>query len=117
MGTRLNASERFRVLIQNRIDALVTNLEQDSKSVETVELDQTRVGRLSRMDAMQIQQMDLALSRRQQNELAGLKHALKRLEDGEFGECQDCGEEINPRRLEIDPTATLCISCATKRES
>lgn len=82
-----------------------------------MELDQARVGRLSRMDAMQIQQMELALSRRQQGELAGLKNALKRLDDGEFGKCLECGEEIDPRRLEIDPVATLCISCATKRES
>ena len=95
----------------------MSSLAQDSKSSETLELDQTRVGRLSRMDAMQIQQMELALSRRQQDQLAGLKQALKRLEDGEFGDCLECGEEIDPRRLEIDPVATLCISCATKKET
>jgi DnaK suppressor protein len=113
----LSGSDRFRDLIQRRIEALLESLEQDGRSTGTVELDQTRVGRLSRMDAMQIQQMELALSRRQQGELAGLKNALKRLDDGEFGECLECGEEIDPRRLEIDPVATLCISCATKRES
>lgn len=110
-------SRHFRALIELRLQSLLTSLEQNRPGTNSVELDQTRVGRLSRMDAMQIQQMDLALSRRQQGELAGLKKALKRLDDGVFGECLECGEEIDPRRLEIDPVATLCISCATKRES
>ncbi|MGI9319097.1 MAG: TraR/DksA family transcriptional regulator [bacterium] len=109
--------EYFRTLIQQRLDGLIASLEQDSKSTETVELDQTRVGRLSRMDAMQMQQMELALSRRQQGELLGLKRALKRLDDGDYGECLECGEPIDPRRLEIDPIASLCISCAQRNET
>lgn len=96
---------------------LLPSHKRDNKSTNSVELDQTRVGRLSRMDALQMQQMELALSRRQQQELIALQHALKRVENGEYGECFECGKEINPKRLEIDLVATLCISCAAQKET
>ena len=107
----------YRKILQRRLETLVSEINHHRQDSEAVELDQTRVGRLSRMDAMQIQQMELALSRRQQDELIAIKQALKRLDDGEYGECFACGEDIDPRRLEIDPIATLCISCAQQRES
>ncbi|MBT8444490.1 MAG: TraR/DksA family transcriptional regulator [Gammaproteobacteria bacterium] len=82
----------------------------------TVELDQTRQGRLSRMDAMQAQAMSLEANRRREQQLARLKSALKRIEAGDYGWCLECGEPIDPRRLEHDPAAPLCIACAEKAE-
>ncbi len=87
-----------------------------SAGIETVELDQTKVGRLSRMDAIQIQQMGLASERRRKNELNALDAALKRIELGEYGLCNQCDNEINPKRLEIYPAVTLCIQCASALE-
>jgi DnaK suppressor protein len=81
---------------------------------QTVELDQSRVGRLSRMDALQGQQMALEAGRRRQLQLKGISTALQRIESGEFGYCLACGEAIDVRRLHIDPTSTLCIICAEK---
>ncbi len=81
-----------------------------------VELDQTKVGRLSRMDAMQAQAMAQASGQRRERMLRGIDAALKRLDEGDFGYCQECGEDINPKRLEFDPTALLCIDCASKAE-
>ncbi|MEX0371833.1 TraR/DksA family transcriptional regulator [Spiribacter roseus] len=78
----------------------------------TVELDQTRVGRLSRMDALQQQAMAQASNERAQLTLTRITSALQRCDDGTYGECLRCGELINPRRLEVDPAATLCIDCA-----
>ncbi len=77
-----------------------------------VELDQTRVGRLSRMDAMQGQQMALASKRRQQQKLLAIESALQRISQGDYGNCVKCDEPINPLRLEADPTHSLCIDCA-----
>lgn len=54
-------------------------------------------------------------ARRNVRKLA-LQAALGRLEEGEFGHCMDCGEPIPIRRLEIDPAASLCISCAQMAE-
>ena len=45
-------------------------------------------------------------------EIASVKRALARIEDGTYGECVRCGEEIAPARLEARPEAALCIDCA-----
>ena len=83
----------------------------------TVELDQTRVGRLSRMDAMQAQAMSIETGRRRRQKLLQIEAALRRIEEGEYGYCQECGEDIPEPRLKVDPAALLCIGCASKKES
>lgn len=82
-----------------------------------VELDQARTGRLSRMDALQLQAMAQAGQARSLTELRRIDAALKRLESGDFGFCIDCGEAIAAARLEASPTATLCVACAAAREN
>ncbi len=77
-----------------------------------VTLDQQSVGRLSRMDAMQQQAMSQAQERARAAELTRIDQALRRLEDGEYGYCSECGEEIPDKRLEIDPSASACVNCA-----
>ena len=86
--------------------------ESSSASRQPVELDQSRVGRLSRMDAMRDQAMALEIARRRELELARIAAALRRLDDGEYGECLSCGEEIAAKRLELDPATPVCIDCA-----
>ena len=81
----------------------------------TVMLDQQSVGRLSRMDAMQQQAMAEASERARAAELSRIAAALKRLDDGDYGYCLDCGEEIGEKRLAIDPSVPLCIACSRKR--
>ncbi|MCB1747316.1 MAG: TraR/DksA C4-type zinc finger protein [Gammaproteobacteria bacterium] len=83
----------------------------------TVELDQTRVGRLSRMDAMQGQAMAKATGARRALELERIAAALARIDAGEYGDCQACGEPIAPARLEFDPAAVVCIHCAEAAEA
>jgi DnaK suppressor protein len=85
-------------------------------SAAIVELDQSKVGRLSRMDAMRAQAMAKASAQRRDEQLQSIAAALKRIEDDEYGSCVECDERINPKRLEIDPTVTLCIDCASKIE-
>lgn len=81
-----------------------------------VELDQTRVGRLSRMDALQVQAMSIETERRRSIELNRIEAALDRIAEGDYGYCLLCGEDIAVKRLEFDPTATTCISCARETE-
>jgi DnaK suppressor protein len=86
--------------------------EQDYQgSSQTVELDQSRVGRLSRMDAMQAQQMALESARRRQHQMVKIDGALRRIESGEYGYCFVCGEKISAQRLAVDPTSTRCMGC------
>jgi len=77
-----------------------------------VALDQQSVGRLSRMDAMQQQSMDIAREERRQARLAVLVAALGRLDEDEYGYCLRCGEDIPAARLDVDPAVTLCVDCA-----
>ena len=81
-----------------------------------VQLDQTKVGRLSRMDALQAQAMAKASGERRAVQLREIDAALQRIEDGSYGDCARCEEPIDPRRLDADPTARLCIDCANKSE-
>lgn len=85
-------------------------------SAAVVELDQSKVGRLSRMDAMQAQAMAQASGQRREATLRAIATALKRIEDGSYGICEGCDEPINPKRLEADPTVRLCIDCASASE-
>ena len=85
----------------------------DKESRRPIELDQQRQGRLSRMDALQAQQMSQALIRRRAQTLRRIDAALDRLAEGEFGYCITCGEAIDVKRLEIDPTTPQCADCAS----
>jgi len=84
-----------------------------SEGNDAVELDQQRVGRLSRMDALQSQAMDKAISARRKQALLRIEGAYERLEDGEFGYCLTCGDKIMKKRLELDPTTLYCASCSS----
>lgn len=106
---------KFRQLLLDRLRELDTLSDAATDKRKPVELDQQSVGRLSRQDALQQQAMANAQEQRRLNEGVRLKAALKRIDDGEYGWCEECGEAIAPRRLEIDPAARLCADCATER--
>lgn len=108
------ASLREKLVAQH--EALVRLQATGESAAQTVELDQSRVGRLSRMDAMQAQAMSQASNRRRQQKLRQIEAALKRIDQDDYGYCADCDEPIALKRLDYDPAATLCIGCAGKAE-
>ena len=108
--------DTYKDLLLSLKQALLKAQETGDQAEQTVELDQTRMGRLSRMDAMQAQAMSKETGRRRRQKLLQIDVALKRIEENDFGYCQECGEDIAPARLEADPTVLLCISCASARE-
>lgn len=104
--------KEFRKTLEARRDAIVEVHEKSADSRAPVELDQTTQGRLSRMDALQVQAMALETDRRRELELQRIEHALQRIDEGEFGYCITCGEEIESKRLEHDAAAPTCVGCA-----
>lgn len=84
-------------------------LELSQEASSPVVLDQTSVGRLSRMDAMQAQAMAQETERRRRVEIQKIDAALKRMEEGEYGYCIKTGEEIPAQRLELDPAAATIV--------
>ena len=64
------------------------------------------------------QSWEMNLTRREQtlNQINKLHHALERVNKGVYGTCENCGNPINPERLEILPTATFCTDCAQQKK-
>jgi len=112
--TDVISPERARALLLARKAELEGLSAMSEGARATVSLDQQSVGRLSRMDAMQMQQMGQEQERRRRGELVRIEQALSRLDDApeDFGYCVDCDEPIPIKRLEIDPAASHCVRCA-----
>ena len=91
--------EPYRTRIKQEIAELRALSDGSRDGRAPVELDQQSVGRLSRMDAMQQQSMDLAREERRRTRLAILAAALRRLDEDEFGYCLFCEEDIPADRL------------------
>jgi len=104
-----------KILIENR-KTLSMAIEGETESSKTVELDQSTMGRLSRMDALQGQAMSKETKQRHEEGLRKIISALSRIESGDYGYCLKCDELISVARLEVDPAASLCISCASLEE-
>ncbi|MBT8460056.1 MAG: TraR/DksA C4-type zinc finger protein [Boseongicola sp.] len=99
-------------LLNEELIAMDREDELGADDQKTVTLDQQSVGRLSRMDAIQRQAMAQALARRRAGRRQRILAALRRIEEDEYGYCLDCGDDIAAGRLKLDPTVTLCLSCA-----
>jgi len=109
-------TEEMRAKLVALRDELESAAETGEQASRVVELDQSRMGRLSRMDALQAQAMSQASGRRREAKLRGITTALAKIDSGDYGYCQSCAEPINPQRLEIEPAALLCIDCAARAE-
>ena len=92
-------------------------LDESASRTSTVQLDQSAVGRISRIDAIQQQKMALAERTRAQNRLTRVLQALKWADEGEYGDCKLCGEPIGYGRLKARPESPFCVPCAAKMEA
>lgn len=102
----------FRESLMRRREELGAEERGTSGERAPVALDQQAVGRLSRMDALQVQAMALESSRQRAAEMRRIDAALARMDAGGYGLCVECGEEIPVRRLELDPATPCCVQCA-----
>lgn len=107
---------KFKQQLLCQRDALMTSQKMAQSASETVELDQSSVGRVSRVDAMQSQSMAVETIRLRQQQLRKITLALALIESGDYGYCKRCDNEIDPRRLAIAPAATQCVPCASQQE-
>ena len=109
------AEELHAKLIALR-DELAHGLEASVDAAKPVELDQP-IGRLSRMDAMQQQEMAQATRQAAELRLKQVEMALRRIDSGEFGLCLECEDDVGYARLSARPEALLCVNCQEQRES
>ena len=107
---------KFKQLLLQQQKDLMEVLESGKSAAGTVKLDQSSVGRLSRMDALQSQAMLQEAARRREQSLRDIDEALKKIELGDYGFCEECGKEIADKRLQFNPTVRYCVDCSSKLE-
>ena len=97
------------LLIKKRveIEGVLAGLEVSSRPVDL----NISIGRVSRMDAIQQQQMSLESKNRAQLTLKQIEAALERVQDGSYGVCLKCEEQISEKRLKARPEAPFCTQC------
>lgn len=103
-----NQYEKKLLILRSEIEEYLRKSEDSATAVEP----DKGLGRLSRMEAMQDQQMVLELRRRKKRQLLDVLNALKRIEQGNFGVCIFCRKEISLERLDAFPEIQTCVHCA-----
>lgn len=109
-----SAQESFRPVIHARLAELEKELASLIEETHAVSPD-VSIGRLSRLDSIQQQQMALANRRRLEDERGRLHEALRRIDGGAYGRCLLCGSDISRERLEIQPDAVTCVPCMRRK--
>ncbi|MCB0354900.1 MAG: TraR/DksA family transcriptional regulator [Bdellovibrionales bacterium] len=74
----------------------------DAVDIASLEINQANISKIGKREAYLLKKID---------------YALKKIEDKTYGDCENCGEPINPKRLEARPVAALCIDCKTEQEN
>ena len=103
--------EMLRQDLLHELRRLERSMGVSERATEVVELDQTAVGRLSRMNSLQNQSMAKNLQERERTKLTLIFEAVERGEGGRYGLCLECGEPIALGRLSVFPESRECSSC------
>lgn len=109
--------EEFRRRLESELAQVHETLAHAGVSAGTVTLDQSSVGRLSRMDALQQQAMAVESQDRLRVRVRRIEAALARVHAGSFGECCECGAGVEPARLQLDAATVFCAHCREEREA
>lgn len=108
--------EALRAKLEDLKEDLATQLSSHADAVKPVKLDQTAVGRVSRMDALQGQALAKATRRAMALQLAQCKAALQAVLRDEYGFCRRCQEPIGWKRLCARPESPFCMKCQRAAE-
>lgn len=106
--------EEFRQLLQEQMDQLLR--EADKTVLEMTDEKTNFPDPTDRASLESDRNFELRIRDRERKLISKIREALDRIENGEFGECEDCGEPIGEARLKARPVTTLCIECKTEQE-
>lgn len=107
--------DKFKNLLLLEKQSILKHL-SELEGASATELSQTG-GDSVDLAALEITQSSIQkLGNREKKLLEKIDHALQKFENGEYGVCERCGEQINPARLEARPVAQFCIDCKTELE-
>lgn len=109
--------EKFKKILEDERTKIMQHLEELSSSAET-DLAPSAAGDSVDIASLEINQANLSkIGKRETYLLKKIETALSKIAEGSYGECESCGEDINPARLMARPVAQLCIDCKTEQES
>ncbi len=107
-------TEEFRQLLQEQMDQL---LREAGKTVSDMTDEKTNFpDPTDRASLESDRNFELRIRDRERKLIGKIREAIERIEAGDFGECEDCGEDIGEARLKARPVTTLCIECKTEQE-
>ena len=106
--------DHFRTLLASRRAEAENQLRATTQDSEPVSLD-LPIGRLTRQDALQDQQVARHLKERLKAQLASIDAALRRIDNGTYGTCPICKQTIPEERLEMMPEIAACAPCRERR--
>ena len=115
-------AERFRTILEEerrRVVAAISYLHEENPGSiidETEEIGGTDNHLAETATVTLDREIDYTLEENSEHVLAEIDAALRRIEDGTYGQCTNCGRQIPEERLEARPYATLCIDCQRQRE-
>jgi len=107
--------KKFKVLLETKRDEILKKAEQtlnDDKALDTNDLPDE----MDLASSEYLQSFTFRLRGREKHFLDKIEQALRKIEDGSFGACEECGEEISTKRLEARPETSLCIRCKEDQE-
>jgi DnaK suppressor protein len=105
--------EFFRKLLNDRLQELRS---EAGKTVEDMDEDENFPDPTDRASMESSRNSVLRIRDRERKLIFKIQEALRRLDDGEYGICEECGEEIGIERLKARPVTTLCIACKSSQE-
>ena len=103
--------DELRALLDRELRKLERSMRATNRTMRPVSLDQTSVGRLSRVGSLQNQGLTRNLQAREEAKLGQIRSALERLRNGSFGVCVTCGAVIAFERLLVFPESPTCAAC------
>ncbi len=113
---RAKEIQDIKKILLNMKQEIIENLKERMKSADISE--QREIGDVfDDADLEQSREFNLLLTTREKEKLEQINAALTRMEAGEYGICEECGEQIPIGRLKAMPFATLCVKCKSKKES
>lgn len=107
--------EHFRKLLLERLDELYDEAEKTVAGMTDGE--ETFPDPTDRATLESDRNFTLRIRDRERKLIVKIREALQRIEDGTFGQCESCGDDITIERLEARPVTTLCIECKRKEEA
>lgn len=107
--------KRFKTILEEKRDALMKSARESLQDDMTLDKNDMP-DEMDLASSEYIQSFTFRLRGRERFFLEKITKALKRIEEGEFGMCEECEEPISPKRLEARPETTLCIRCKEDQE-